>query len=254
MISSSRYFIKNGIDCRKFGLMIVSLTDDNREKFGLVKNLKTERYSNFQLTTEETNNPPTINIMMAAIDKSGQPVKLEPNLRRKICNYLYTSGYSNVVFEESRDIEYIGTFIEGERTDFGNENGYISCKFKLAIPYGFTKPFVYSYSNLNGEIKQIQIKNVSNIEDVEPIITITNFTNEYQDIELCHKNRNTICTFKLIPPNSKVTIDNFKQTVSDNYDFSKFNRQWIKMNKGINFFEFKGKCMIDFKIQCAIAQ
>jgi phage-related protein len=258
MYLNSDYFTFNGINSREMELEIISLEADRQSPFGIKRSVDEEKFMNNLPIVYGINDEQIVDqqIQLTRVDKNGIPKPLDKEYRIKIINWLFKNEYMPIEFEQNKGLVYYVIFTDGNRMEYCNEQGYLTCTLKFMTPYAYTKTEVYSKGiyGLSGRLTEdyvinnnIILENSSNaVDKIYPYIEIEKLNDldgvghDFPHIEIVHKNTgNKMSIWQMAEGECIKIYTDIKIIKSSNSDFkfNYFNRKWLYLNKGVNIFE-----------------
>jgi predicted phage tail component-like protein len=172
-----------------------------------------------------------------------------------LANWLITNEYKPFIsYDNPSKVFYCMGISESDFNTNGLGQGYFEVEFRCRDAFGWTIPSIVEYDLSTITVPTtIQVINYSNVLDLyEPEMEI-----ELQDnntgVSLVNLNHdNYTFSFSGLTIGETLTINNQKRKIESDVSanrFSKFNRNWFKLIKGVNNIQVTGKCIIKFKMQ-----
>lgn len=173
-------------------------------------------------------------------------------MRMRIAEWLFKSQYKPFISGDNLDVIYY-CIADGDASRFDNtlQEGYITIDFTCNSPYAYTPTYVNTYDYTTAPTNIITVENLSNVEtrycpelEITMVagtsITITNLTNG--GIKTIFTGL-TIGEIIYVNNQSKQIISSLPNT----YRLGNFNKNWLKLVKGVNRLQIDGNANIVIK-------
>lgn len=231
MIFISENFTFDNISNKDIGVDLITFDNDFFKEIGLSYSEEITPDGNFSSNPyyiKNVGDTEDIVLNLARVNKYGDKIRWDEESLTEVVDWLITDSFRPFVSEDNEDIYYYFKAKKIVKKFTVNMEGYLEVTFKPYTNYGYNRVEITGNPN-------ISINNISNIDkSYKPVMRILNVSNE-----LIIKNETNVDSepFKLVGASGDVTIDFSLGTVMDSNGknlFSKCNRKWISLNKGIN--------------------
>ncbi|MGV2640145.1 hypothetical protein GNF86_01645 [Clostridium perfringens] len=252
------YFEFDGKKSKDRNLKMVVIDNKSEEdKFGVEQEIiEEDNGTDTPLFLGIKRKPQSLKISIMKMNKYSRPLPYTDKELDEICRWLFKKEYKPFIPWDNTGMVYYVIFTKG--TDFFNcaKEGYINLEMRLNAPYGYSNLFNNDY-RIKGE-KVIDIYNGSDID---------NFI--YPDIEFELRDNSTDLTIKNLSLGETMEFNNlvsndhimiYNEGLKDMVSlkdksrniFQHSNKQFIKLQYGLNRIQVKGNCRIRFLYQYPI--
>lgn len=251
-------FTFNGYNDDRY--MIVNVEDGEERAFGTIKQIDESESVGFTpLYNKEKRDCPTLTIQITKIDKRGILLPFTEYDLQELNRELFASEEYGVLEVESHGgVVFYGKFLSGSIKQNSGSQGYLTLKFRLASPYGFssvnilsarvintkTIDVIYNRSDIVSVIRpNIQVKLLEDTTEVE-IINKTNGSRmklvdlqKEEDLEICNDGYKEIIS----------KVDSTRNLFMNIEDLTNFD--WIEFVYGKNILEINCNGSVDVAIK-----
>lgn len=129
----------DGICSERFGLYLCTVGDSKERAFGLRQTVETESTEgDVPIFKKLKRTLPTIELQLVKMTKDYTPLPITEDDMFQINRWLFSTSENKPLMVDHRDIIYYGVFIEGSSWQNGCNEGYLTLKFQMASPYGYS--------------------------------------------------------------------------------------------------------------------
>ena len=170
-----------------------------------------------------------------------------------LANWLFQNEYKPFISEDNPSrIYYCIAVNPTEFTTNGSEEGYFTVDFRCRDGFGWSLPVIDEYDLTDIASTPLQITNFSNVLDYY-----------YPEIEFELKSTNTgvslvnssdggrTFAFSNLTIGESIYVDNQKRVIisdTNSNRFDKFNKNFFRLTKGVNYITVAGKCILRIKM------
>lgn len=238
-------FIFRGKDCKEFNVQIVGVNEDvlNYKGKPYSRTINKESIANNIAYTQEPNDTEEFTLNLALLDKNDLPMTWTTEIYNRICDWLISDSFEQFIsYDDLTLVHYVMVTEIKPKLNY-RQLGWIEVTFKPLDNFRYK---ILERDELVFGSKVIEIFNESK-NTLEPLITLENLGTKNNIIY--------INDFMIsgLEENEVVYIDNYMTNVMNDEDENRLylcNRQWIKLQPGINQILVKGDCNVN--IYCEI--
>ena len=250
MLINSDSFIYNGVSCKDFGLILGNV-NGNSYQVGINQEvIFAKEYNNDRINYFGRDKKP-MQFKLSVFQKDGRPLTVEE--RSNIMAWLYGNRFCGLAFEDNLDIVYscmpIGRI---EEIDYGGLFGF-TIEFVCEFPYATTRAVKMYFDCMDN--KNFSVFNKSNLDAFYYDTEIELVANSTDILIRNLSDGNSEFAFNDLEIGEKIYVHNGRREIVSSLfknRFYNFNREWIRLVYGINYFEVEGDCSIEIKAKFPI--
>lgn len=248
----------DGINSERFGLYLCSVGDNGQSSFGYQQSVESqENEKDMPVFKKLKRTLPTIQFQLVKMDKKCRPLPITDEDMFQINRWLFSTDTCKPLMIDHKDIVYYGVFIEGALWKNSGKQGYLTLKFQMSSPYGYSvlknsdfrvngsKTVVLSSKHNACKYNEIDIEFV--LDDGQSSLVIENLTTG-QRMEF--NNLDASCKHVYVyNEGMKHAISKTNPSVNM---AQKFNREFIHLSYGDNQIKITGTGRVRFISQAKI--
>ena len=198
--------------------------------------------------------PLTFSLTFTCIDQDMDAAKLSA-----IGNWLFQRNYKPFISDDNTSkIYYCMAVNQSEFYTADLTTGYFTVEFRCRDAYGWSLPSIQDFNLSTAATPTlISLSNTSNVgyDYYYPILEITMRSTDTAITLTNITDGNRVFQFTNLSVGESLYVDNQKKILTsdtENYRFSNFNKNWLRLLYGDNDIEVNGKCSLRVKMQFPI--
>lgn len=169
--------------------------------------------------------------------------------RRKIVEWFYQEEYKPFISLDNPEVIYYCTAVgEPKRYDNGFEEGYVTLNLKCNSPYAYSPMYINTYDYKISKTNILEIDNTTNVKkyyypeiEIEMVngteISIINLTNKGEEFKFTNLKKGEIIYINN-------DMQEIESSLKDTWRLSNFNKNWLKLVKGVNRLKINGNVKV----------
>lgn len=132
-------FTYDGINSERFGLYLCSVGDNGQSSFGYQQSIESEDNDrDIPIFKRLKRTLPTIQFQLVKMNKQCKPLPITDEDMFHINRWLFSTDTYKPLMIDHKDIVYYGVFVDGASWKNSGKQGYLTLKFQMAAPYGYS--------------------------------------------------------------------------------------------------------------------
>lgn len=129
----------NGINSERFGLFLCDTGNKGERSIGLQQSVETESTEgDVPIFRKLKRTLPTIELQLVKMSRKGKPIPITENDMFQINRWLFSVEENKPLMIDHKDVVYYGVFTDGSAWQNSLKMGYLTLKFQMASPYGYS--------------------------------------------------------------------------------------------------------------------